>query len=107
MMTIKTGFESDESQCQCVYNTSNQNVCHQTESALPADLKCDIFSAKAEQRVSQSSHTHASFLIMPTVIVFVFLTAVLPLFVCFLCQQVLRGGQVFPKKQHDFVSNGL
>ncbi len=44
---------------------------------------------------------------MPTVIVFVFLTAVLPLFVCFLCQQVLRGGQVFPKKQHDFVSNGL
>lgn len=24
-----------------------------------------------------------------------------------LYQQVLRGGQVFPKKQHDFVSNGL
>lgn len=25
----------------------------------------------------------------------------------FLCRQVLRWGQVFPKKQHDFVSNGL
>lgn len=25
----------------------------------------------------------------------------------FVCQQVLRRGQVFPKKQHDFVSNGL
>ena len=25
----------------------------------------------------------------------------------FFCQQVLRGRQVFPKKQHDFVSNGL
>jgi len=24
-----------------------------------------------------------------------------------LCLQVLRGGQVFPQKQHDFVSNGL
>ena len=23
------------------------------------------------------------------------------------CQQVLRGGQVFPKEQHDLVSDGL
>lgn len=56
---------------------------------------------------SASPHTHTHhFVVMPTVIVFVFLTTLLPLFVL-LCQQVLRGGQVFPKKQHDFVSNGL
>ena len=36
----------------------------------------------------------------------VFLTPALPVCVC-LCPQVLRGGQVFPKEQHDFVSNGL
>ncbi len=58
---------------------------------------------------SASQHTHTNthhFVVMPTVIVFVFLTTFLPLF-ALLCQQVLRGGQVFPKKQHDFVSNGL
>lgn len=83
------------------------NVCDQTESSVPADLKRNIFTARAQQSQPVNKRTtlcrdasinHLS--VYDNVFAFC-------VFCFFVCQQVLRRRQVFPKKQHDFVSNGL
>lgn len=92
-------FESDEAQCErASCKTSPTRMCAIKQNCHYLLILNATFSLPEQ---SQPVNTHA----LPWFQQFNHL-CVLPLFV-FLCQQVLRGRQVFPKKQHDFVSNGL
>lgn len=102
-MTIKTGFESDEPHCRRKTSGAKcvKNINHHHLLSLNA-----TFSLTEQSRVeSASQHTDRPLVMMQTAKrrcvfndSFAFVS---------LCRQVLRGGQVFPKEQHDFVSNGL